>query len=110
MSNIVTAATVRAWSVKAGLREATAKNIGRLTLAEVDAFNAKHKTKTYAPGVKPAKTIAVVVPTKNARGANITKTVRVDAAELRKATGSEGKRGRVDTAKAVEYVIGAGLV
>lgn len=108
--SIATAAEVRAWAVKSGLRSAETKVIGRLTSNEVEAFNKKHKAKQYAPGVKPARTIAVKVQTKNVKGANITKTVRIEADTLRKALKAEGQRGRVNMAKAAEFVIGAGLV
>lgn len=108
--SVATAAEVRTWSVKKGLRSAETKVIGRLSNDEVTAFNKAHKAKQYAPGVKPARTINVKVQTKNAKGANITKVVKVEADTLRKALKAEGQRGRVNGAKAAEYVIGAGLV
>ena len=112
MTAIATASEVRDWAVRTGLRSAEATVIGRLSNEEVTAFNSKHKAKQYQPGVKPARVIKVKVPTTNSVGANITKTVKVDAATLRKAIGADGpkQRGRVDAAKAAEYVIGAGLV
>lgn len=97
--NVATSAEVRAWAVKSGLRDADADKRGRLSQAEVEAFNAKHKAKSYEPGVKPARVLAVKVGRK---------TVKVDALELRAGINA-GKRGRIDTAKAAEYVIGKGL-
>lgn len=108
--NIATSSEVRAWSVKAGLREATAPTVGRLSEAEVAAFNKAHRSQEYTPGVKPASTIAVKVPTTDKRGRNITKTVRVESSALRAAVGAEGQRGRVPAEAARQYVIGAGLV
>ncbi len=110
MTAIATASEVRNWAVRTGLRSAEATVIGRLSKTEVEAFNAKHTAKKYEPGVKPARVITVKVPTTNKVGANITKTVKVEADALRKALGAEGQRGRVDATKAAQYVIGAGLV
>jgi len=97
---LVSASYVRDWAVRTGLRSAEAKVIGKLTNAEVSAFNSKHKSKAYKPGQAPASTIAVKVGRK---------VVHVESATLRSAIGA-GKRGKVNASKAAEYVIGAGLV
>jgi hypothetical protein len=103
---IVTAAVVRTWAAERGLPVGAR---GAIPAEVQNAFNARHKAKTYA-GTDPAGTIKVKVPTTNARGAKITKTVHVPASDLRKALGAEGKRGRVNMDAAAQYVIGAGLV
>jgi hypothetical protein len=106
MSNIsnapvlVSASYVRDWAVRTGLRSADAKVIGKLTDAEVAAFNSRHKAKAYKPGQAPTPTTAVKVGRK---------VVHVESATLRAAIGA-GKRGKVNASKAAEYVIGAGLV
>lgn len=104
---VVNAAEVRSWAGSKGLEVADTR--GRLPFAVVDAYNKAHRSKRYAVG-GPAKTISVAVPATDSRGRNITKTVAVNAAELRAGIGAEGQRGRVSAAAAVEYVIGAGLV
>lgn len=103
---VVAAAEVRAWAANKGLPVKDTR--GRLSTEVVEAFNKAHKSKVYRPG-GPERTITVKVPTTDAKGRNITKAVKVPAADLRAAIGAEGKRGRVPAEAAREFVIGNGL-
>lgn len=97
----VTAADVRTWAQAQNLPAGGAR--GLLPQATIDAFNKAHKGQSvYRPGeVKPETTVKF----KNARGREVTRTVKVsDVRAFVKARGGSD-RGRLARQDVIDYVL-----